>query len=109
MAVSEEKLIVEGRLLLVLGVGGGHPAVVRPTIFPSPGCACASGPQAAVLQVTPAGVPLCLAGGKLAALEPSLSPVARTPQAHGCSDTLGRCGVPGIVTSCRTHRGGGPA
>lgn len=32
--------------------------------------------------------------------------MARTPQAHGCSDTLGRCVGPGHCDlSYRTHRG----
>lgn len=78
--VSEEKLIVEGRLLLlVLGVGG-HPAVVRPTIFPSPGCALClghtgCGPSGGLCRGSPSALP----EGNFAALEPSLRSPSQWP------------------------------
>ena len=79
--VSEEKLIVEGRCLLLLLGDGGGPAGVRPTIFPSPGCALCLGrtgccPSGGLCRGSPSPLP----EGNFVALEPGLRSSSQWPR-----------------------------
>ena len=102
--VSEEKLTVEGRrLLLVLGVGGGPGGGVQPTSFPSPGCALClgrtgCGPSGGLCR----GSPTPSLEGDFVASGPGLrssSPWPRHPRLKAAVTPWTGMWVLGIVTS----------